>query len=253
MRIEGKSVLMTGGASGLGAATAKRLAALGARVVIADLNEAAGQALAREVEGAVFVKTDVTNEGSVQNAVDSATRPGPLGVLVNCAGIGVAAKLLSHEGPHPLDLFRKTLEVNLVGTFNALRLAAWAMAQNAPDADGERGIIVNTGLVAAFEGQIGQAAYSASKGGVASLVLPAARELARYGIRVVAIAPGIFETPMLRGLPEAALASLIGQVPFPRRLGRPEEYAALVQHVVENPMLNGTTIRLDGALRMGHR
>ncbi len=252
MEIEGKSAIVTGGASGLGAATVRRLLARGARVVIADVNEAAGRGLAEASEGrAVFVRTDVTDEAAMRAAVAAATALGPLSLLVAAAGIGIARKILGKEGPHPLSDFRRVLEVNLVGTFNALRLAAAAMRQNEPDRDGERGVIVVTASVAAYEGQIGQAAYSASKGGVSALVLPAARELARYGIRVVGIAPGIFDTPMLGALPEAAKASLAEQVPFPRRLGRPEEYAALVEHIVENPMLNGTTLRLDGALRMG--
>ncbi len=254
MEIEGKSVIVTGGASGLGAATVRRLLARGARVVIADVNEAAGRSLEEASGGlAVFVPTDVTDEAAMQAAVAAATALGPLSLLVAAAGIGVAKKILGKEGPHPLSDFRRVLEVNLVGTFNALRLAAMAMRQNEPDQDGERGVIVVTASVAAYEGQIGQAAYSASKGGVSAFVLPAARELARYGIRVVGIAPGIFDTPMLGALPEAAKASLAEQVPFPRRLGRPEEYAALVEHIVENPMLNGTTLRLDGALRMGPR
>jgi len=252
MKIEGKSVIVTGGASGLGAATVRRLLAKGAWVVIADVNEAAGRSLEDASGGrAVFVRTDVTDEAAMQAAVAAATKLGPLSLLVAAAGIGVARKILGQAGPHPLALFRQVLEVNLLGTFNALRLAAAAMASNEPDQDGERGVIVVTASVAAFEGQIGQAAYSASKGGVSALVLPAARELARHGIRVVGIAPGIFDTPMLGALPEAAKASLAEQVPFPRRLGRPEEYAALVEHIVENPMLNGTTLRLDGALRMG--
>ncbi len=252
MEIEGKSAIVTGGASGLGEATVRRLLARGARVVIADVNEAAGRGLAEASEGrAVFVRTDVTDEAAMRAAVAAATALGPLSLLVAAAGIGIARKILGKEGPHPLSDFRRVLEVNLTGTFNALRLAAAAMRQNEPDRDGERGVIVVTASVAAYEGQIGQAAYSASKGGVSALVLPAARELARYGIRVVGIAPGIFDTPMLGALPEAAKASLAEQVPFPRRLGRPEEYAALVEHIVENPMLNGTTLRLDGALRMG--
>ncbi|MFO7248782.1 MAG: SDR family NAD(P)-dependent oxidoreductase [Bacillota bacterium] len=254
MDVRGISAIVTGGASGLGAATARVLHRLGATVVIADVHAEAGEALAGELgDGALFVPTDVTDPAAVERAIDAAVRRAPLGVLVNCAGIGLAQKVLGKEGPHDLAAFERVIRVNLVGTFNALRLAAAAMRGNAPNADGERGVIVNTASVAAFEGQIGQAAYSASKGGVAALTLPAARELAAYGIRVVSIAPGIFDTPMLAGLSEPVRRSLGQQVPFPQRLGRPEEYAALVCHIVQNPMLNGETIRLDGALRMAPR
>ncbi|GAB6934146.1 3-hydroxyacyl-CoA dehydrogenase [Calditerricola yamamurae] len=254
MDVRGISAIVTGGASGLGAATARALHLLGATVVIADVRAEAGEALAGELgDGALFVPTDVTDPAAVERAIDAAVRRAPLGVLVNCAGIGLAQKVLGKEGPHDLAAFERVIRVNLVGTFNALRLAAVAMRGNAPNADGERGVIVNTASVAAFEGQIGQAAYSASKGGVAALTLPAARELAAYGIRVVSIAPGIFETPMLAGLSEPVRRSLGRQVPFPQRLGHPEEYAALVCHIVQNPMLNGETIRLDGALRMAPR
>lgn len=254
MDVRGISAIVTGGASGLGAATARALHRLGATVVIADVRAEAGEALAGELgDGALFVPTDVTDPAAVERAIDAAVRRAPLGVLVNCAGIGLAQKVLGKEGPHDLAAFERVIRVNLVGTFNALRLAAVAMRGNAPNADGERGVIVNTASVAAFEGQIGQAAYSASKGGVAALTLPAARELAAYGIRVVSIAPGIFDTPMLAGLSEPVRRSLGQQVPFPQRLGRPEEYAALVCHIVQNPMLNGETIRLDGALRMAPR
>nr|MBO2470664.1 3-hydroxyacyl-CoA dehydrogenase [Bacillota bacterium] len=254
MDVRGISAIVTGGASGLGAATARALHRLGATVVIADVHAEAGEALAGELgDGALFVPTDVTDPAAVERAIDAAVRRAPLGVLVNCAGIGLAQKVLGKEGPHDLAAFERVIRVNLVGTFNALRLAAAAMRGNAPNADGERGVIVNTASVAAFEGQIGQAAYSASKGGVAALTLPAARELAAYGIRVVSIAPGIFDTPMLAGLSEPVRRSLGQQVPFPQRLGRPEEYAALVCHIVQNPMLNGETIRLDGALRMAPR
>lgn len=252
--MKGQSVMVTGGASGLGAATVHRFASLGAQVVIADLNETAGEALAASLgEGVVFVKMDVTDEHAVQRAIDAATALGPLRVVVQCAGIGVAAKVIGREKPHSLGLFRNVVEVNLVGTFNVLRLAAWAMRDQEPDEHGQRGVIVNTASIAAFEGQIGQIAYSASKGGVVGLIMPAARELAHYGIRVVAIAPGVFDTPMLRGLPQDVIASLIREIPFPKRLGKPEEFAALVHHIVENPMINGTVIRLDGALRMGPR
>ncbi len=252
MNISGTGALVTGGASGLGAATARRLAASGASVVLADLNEEGGSALANELGGgARFVRTDVTDPASVEAAVQAAATLGNgLRILVNCAGIGIAERILGKDGPMDLNRFAKVIQVNLIGTFNAMRLAAAAMTQNEPDAEGERGVIVSTASVAAFEGQIGQAAYSSSKGGIVGLTLPAARELARYGIRVMAIAPGIFDTPLLAGLPEPARISLGQQVPFPPRLGRPDEYAALVQHIVENTMLNGETIRLDGAIRM---
>lgn len=254
MNISGTGALITGGASGLGAATARRLAAAGATVVIADLNEEGGSALATEIGGARFVRTDVTDPASVEAAVRAATGLGNgLRILVNCAGIGAAERILGKEGPMDLQHFAKVIQVNLIGTFNAMRLAAAVMTQNEPDAEGERGVIVSTASVAAFEGQIGQAAYSSSKGGIVALTLPAAREFARYGIRVLAIAPGIFDTPLLAGLPEPARVSLGQQVPFPPRLGRPEEYAALVQHIAENTMLNGETIRLDGAIRMAPR
>lgn len=206
-----------------------------------------------EDPGLGYVEGDVTRPEDVERAVREAVAQAPLFVLVNAAGVGLARKILGREGPHDLDSFRRVVEVNLVGTFNALRLAAWAMRESPPDAEGQRGVIVNTASVAAFEGQVGQAAYSASKGGVVGLTLPAARELAEWGIRVVTLAPGLFDTPLLQGLPEKAKASLAEQVPFPRRLGHPEEYAALVLHIVENPMLNGEVIRLDGALRMAPR
>ncbi len=254
MRVTGAVALVTGGASGLGEATVRRLHRLGARVVVADVAVARGHSLAAELgEGARFVEVDVTDEAAVSRAVQAAVDLGPLRILVNAAGIGVARRILGREGPMPLDEFARVIQVNLVGTFNALRLAAAAMAEAPPDEEGERGVIVNTASVAAFEGQIGQAAYAASKGGVVGLTLPAARELARFGIRVVAIAPGVFDTPMMRALPEPVRTSLETQVPFPPRLGRPDEYAALVQHIVENPMLNGAVIRLDGALRMASR
>ena len=255
MNIAGSGVLVTGGASGLGAATVRRLAGLGASVTVVDVNEATGSALTQELgERAQFIKADVTSGDSMQQAIDAAARQsGGLRILVNCAGIGVAEKILNKEGPHDLNHFLKVIQVNLVGTFNALRLAATIMSQNEPDAEGERGVIISTASVAAFEGQIGQIAYSASKGGIVGMTLPAARELARYGIRVLSIAPGIFDTPLLAGLPEPARISLGQQVPFPPRLGRPDEYAALVQHIIENTMLNGETIRLDGAIRMAPR
>lgn len=252
MQVAGASVVVTGGASGLGAATVRRLHAQGAKVVIADLNMEAGTALQRELgQRSLFAQTDVTDETSMQQTIQSVVEQHEsLHLLVNCAGIATAERILSRAGPHDLARFAKVIHINLVGTFNALRLAAAAMVQNQPNEEGERGVIINTASVAAFEGQIGQAAYAASKAAVAGLTLPAARELARNGIRVVSIAPGIFDTAMLAGLPEAARTSLSQQVPFPPRLGRPEEYAALVQHIIENVILNGETIRLDGALRM---
>lgn len=248
MQVQDQTFLVTGGSSGLGAACARRLVGAGARVVIADVNAAAGEALAAELgEPARFVVTDVTDEGSVATAV---TTFNSLHGVINCAGVAIAAKLLSSHGTHSLDAFNKVIQVNLVGTFNVIRLAAEVMAQNEPNNGGERGVIINTASVAAFDGQIGQAAYSASKGGIVGMTLPLARELARYGIRVMTIAPGIFDTPMLAGLPEKARLSLGEQVPFPSRLGEPAEYAALAQHIIENPMLNGEVIRLDGAIRM---
>jgi NAD(P)-dependent dehydrogenase (short-subunit alcohol dehydrogenase family) len=255
MKPGNKGVLITGGASGLGAACAQMLSQAGARVVIADLNSDAGEALAQQIgTSALFVKTDVTEEASVQAAVQATVEKfDNLAVLINCAGIGSAEKVLGKTGPASLASFNKVIAINLIGTFNAIRLATAAMAENTPTEGGERGVIINTASVAAFDGQIGQAAYSASKGGIVAMTLPIARELARYGIRVMTIAPGIFDTPLLAGLPEAARLSLGQQVPFPPRLGRPDEYAALATHIIENEMLNGEVIRLDGALRMGMR
>jgi NAD(P)-dependent dehydrogenase (short-subunit alcohol dehydrogenase family) len=252
VKIAGRTFLISGGASGLGRATAEALVAAGASVVIADLNQAAGDAAAAQMgERCRFAKADATSESEVQGALAVATSAfGGVHGAVNTAGIGVAEKVLGKNGVHPLDLFAKTINVNLIGTFNVIRLAAQAMSANPPEASGERGVIVNTASVAAYEGQIGQAAYSASKGGIVGMTLPIARELARSGIRVMTIAPGIFDTPLLAGLPEPARVSLGQQVPFPSRLGRPAEYAALVKHVIENEMLNGEVIRLDGALRM---
>jgi NAD(P)-dependent dehydrogenase (short-subunit alcohol dehydrogenase family) len=252
MRIAGSTFLVTGGASGLGGAAARMLAEAGGNAVILDVNAEAGERMARELgDRATFVPTDVAREEDVKKAVAGAReRFGGLQGVVNAAGIGTAEKVLGKGGPHPLDLFERTIRINLVGTFNVIRLAAAAMAAGPPSPAGERGVIVNTASVAAFEGQIGQAAYSASKGGIVGMTLPIARELARSGIRVMTIAPGIFDTPLLAGLPEAARVSLGQQVPFPSRLGRPDEYAALVRHIVENEMLNGEVIRLDGALRM---
>jgi NAD(P)-dependent dehydrogenase (short-subunit alcohol dehydrogenase family) len=243
VQIEGNTFLVAGGGSGLGAATTNMLATSGARVLVADLK---GQA----PEGGRFVDTDVTDGESVRAAVEAARELGELRGAVNCAGIASAEKVLGREGPHSLDSFAKVVQVNLVGTFNVIRLAAEAMSGNDPSESGERGVIVNTASVAAYDGQIGQVAYAASKGGVVSLTLPVARELSRSGIRVMTIAPGIFDTPMMAGLPEDARVSLGKQVPFPSRLGKPEEYAALVKHIIENEMLNGEVVRLDGAIRM---
>ncbi|WP_158862606.1 3-hydroxyacyl-CoA dehydrogenase [Leifsonia sp. AG29] len=253
MLIDGCSALVTGGASGLGNATAHALTEAGARVVIVDLPRSEGEKAAVALgPNARFVPADVTDEAQVQAAVDTASGLGPLRVVVNCAGIATAVKVLGRDGIQPLELFERVIRVNLVGTFNVIRLAAAAMVKTEPVGE-ERGVIVDTASVAAFDGQIGQAAYSASKGGVAAMTLPLAREFARDLIRVVTIAPGIFETPMMAGLPEAAQASLAAQVPHPARLGRPSEYAQLVRAIIDNPMLNGETIRLDGAIRMQPR
>ena len=243
MQIEGNTYLVAGGGSGLGGATTNMLATSGARVLVADLK---GEA----PETGSFVETDVTDEESVRAAIEAARELGELRGAVNCAGIASAEKVLGREGPHSLDSFSKVVQVNLIGTFNVIRLAAEAMFDNEPLEGGERGVIVNTASVAAYDGQIGQVAYAASKGGVVSLTLPVARELAKSGIRVMTIAPGIFDTPMMAGLPEDARVSLGKQVPFPSRLGKPEEYAALVKHIIENEMLNGEVVRLDGAIRM---
>ncbi len=255
MHIPGSTFLVSGGASGLGAACVRLLARAGANVVIADLAKDNAERLATELAPRVRAAvTDVTDESSVRAAVECAvTSFGGLHGAVTCAGIAIAERLLGKTGPHPLASFSRVVAVNLIGTFNVLRLAAEALARNAPTAGGERGVVVMTASVAAFEGQIGQAAYAASKGGVASLTLPAARELARVGVRVSSIAPGIFDTPLLAGLPEPARQSLAQQVPFPPRLGRPEEFAALVLHIIENEMVNGAVLRLDGAMRMGAR
>lgn len=255
MQIEGKVFLVSGGASGLGAATAQMLIEAGARVMLVDINV---QALDAQVEklgaNARASVTDITSESAAQAAVASAvTAFGQINGLVNCAGIVGAQKILGKEGPHGLDSFSQVINVNLIGSFNLLRLAAAAIAEGTPDDGGERGVIINTASVAAFDGQIGQAAYAASKGAIASLTLPAARELARFGIRVMTIAPGIFETPMTAGMTPQVRESLSAGVPFPPRLGKPEEYAALVRHIIENSMLNGEVIRLDGALRMAAR
>ncbi|OCP19087.1 MULTISPECIES: SDR family NAD(P)-dependent oxidoreductase [unclassified Ensifer] len=255
MLIDGKVFIVTGGGSGLGAGVARLLHGKGARVVLADINEDAGRAMAEALgRNALFVKTDVTSEADGAAAVSAAVDTfGHLHGLVNCAGIAPGEKVLGRDGPHRLESFARAIGINLVGTFNMVRLAAAAMEMEAPGEDGERGVIINTASVAAFDGQVGQAAYSASKGGVVAMTLPIARELARHGIRVVAIAPGIFETPMMAGMPQDVQETLGKSVPFPQRLGKPEEFAALVQHICENRMLNGEVIRLDGALRMGAR
>jgi NAD(P)-dependent dehydrogenase (short-subunit alcohol dehydrogenase family) len=255
MNIENSRAIVTGGASGLGAAVVRRLLSGGARVLAADIQEKALRSWIDEFgERIVIQRTDVASEREAAAAVDRAADEfGGLDILVNCAGVAIAEKVVGKEGPHSLDRFRRVIEVNLVGTFNMLRLAAALMQENDPGAEGERGVIVNTASVAAYEGQMGQAAYAASKAGIVGLTLPAARDLARDGIRVCAVAPGIFDTPLLAGLPEKARESLGRQTPFPSRLGRPEEFAALTAHIIENPMLNGETIRLDGALRMAPR
>ena len=252
MRIDESTFLISGGASGLGLATARELVGQGGQVVLLDINAEAGQQAITELgDAARFVRADITREEDGRAAVAQALEAfGALHGLVNCAGIAPAEKVLGRNGAHGLDSFRRTVEVNLIGSFNLLRLAAEVMAQNTPNAGGERGVIINTASVAAFDGQMGQAAYAASKGGVAALTLPAARDLARSGIRVMCIAPGVFETPMMAGMPQEVRDSLAANVPFPPRLGRPDEYAALVRHIVENAMLNGEVIRLDGALRM---
>lgn len=252
MQIDNRCFLITGGGSGLGAACARMLVDAGARVVLADVNDDAGQRTAADLgDAARFVHCDVTREEDGSQAVAAAGEHGPgLHGLINCAGIGVPAKVLGREGPHDLGTFSRVIQINLIGSFNMIRLASEAMSQGDPDEGGERGVIINTASVAAFEGQIGQASYSASKGGVVGMTLPIARELSRHGIRVMTIAPGIFDTPMMAELPEEARESLGKMVPFPPRLGQPDEYARLARDIVENPMLNGTTIRLDGAIRM---
>ena len=253
MNLEGQAAIVSGGASGLGRATAVALAASGVEVAILDINQDAAIDAAREA-GGFAIACDVTDAASVEAAfVAARERHGPARIAVNCAGVGTAGRIVGRDGPLPLDAFRRVIEVNLIGSFNVMRLAAAEMSTLDPLADGERGIIISTASVAAYDGQIGQAAYSASKGGIVSLTLPAARELARYGVRVVAIAPGIFETPMLQGLPQNVRESLAASVPFPPRLGRPEEYAALLLHLCRNPMINGEVVRLDGALRMAPR
>ncbi|NGZ87818.1 SDR family NAD(P)-dependent oxidoreductase [Duganella aceris] len=249
MQIQDQVFIVTGGASGLGAATARMLAAAGGKVVLADLQVDAGQALAAELQ-AVFVKCDVTSEADGQAVVDAATALGTLRGLINCAGVAPAAKTVGKDGPHPLELFQRTVNINLIGTFNMARLAADAIGKTQATASGERGVIINTASVAAYDGQIGQAAYAASKAAVVGLTLPMARDLSRNAIRVMTIAPGIFETPMLMGMPAEVRDALGAMVPFPPRLGKPDEYAQLARAIIENSMLNGETIRLDGAIRM---
>ncbi len=251
MQIKSGVTLVTGGASGLGGATSEMIIKNGGKVLIADLNETLGNELVAKLgANAKFVKCDVTSEADAQNAVAEAVKMGSLVGCINCAGIGGAQKTVGKDGPANLDSFKKVVNVNLFGTFNVLRLAAFAMTQNTPNEDGERGVIVNTASVAAFDGQIGQASYAASKGAIVGMTLPIARDLARDGIRCVTIAPGLFLTPLLKGLPQEAQDSLGRQVPFPPRLGRPNEYAMMVEQIMTNPMVNGETIRLDGAIRM---
>ncbi|KAB8045153.1 3-hydroxyacyl-CoA dehydrogenase [Janthinobacterium aquaticum] len=249
MQIKDQVFIISGGASGLGAATARMLAQQGGKVVLADVQDAPGTALAAQL-GGVFVHCDVTSEDDARAVIDAALALGPLRGLVNCAGVAPAMKTVGKDGAHALDLFQRVISINLVGTFNMCRLAAQAMAQQEPTAQGERGVLINTASVAAFDGQIGQAAYGASKAGVAGMTLPMARDLARSGIRVMTIAPGIFETPMLLAMPAEVQQALGSMVPFPSRLGKPEEYAQLACAIIDNVMLNGETIRLDGAIRM---
>ena len=255
MQVQGHTFIVTGGSSGLGAGTAERLIEQGANVVIADVNTDAGEAKAAELgEKAIFVQTDVSSEESAQACIDKAVSTfGALHGVVNCAGILVAKKTVGRGGAHDLESFARVITVNLVGTFNMIRLAAVAMSENEPNEEGECGVVINTASVAAYDGQIGQAAYSASKGGVVGMTLPIARDLSRNGIRCMTIAPGIFETPMVAGMPDEVQESLISQIPFPKRLGKPSDYAFLAQHIIENVKLNGEVIRLDGGVRMGPR
>jgi NAD(P)-dependent dehydrogenase (short-subunit alcohol dehydrogenase family) len=253
MDIKAQAAIITGGASGLGAATARAFAAAGAKVALFDVNEKGAAEVAAEI-GAVAIRCDVADANSAVDAIKAAgDKHGPARILVNCAGVGPAKRIVGRDGPMPLDDYERVIRINLIGTFNMMRLAAAAMQPLQPFADGERGVIVSTASVAAFEGQIGQAAYSSSKGGVAALTIPAAREFAQFGVRVMAIAPGIFATPMLRALPQQAQDSLGASVPFPKRLGEPREFAALVIHIVRNGYLNGEVIRLDGAIRLAPR
>ena len=250
MEIKNKVFIITGGASGLGAGTARMLVAEGAKVILADVQDEAGEKLAQEL-GQAYVHCDVTQEADGQAAVAAALKAGPLFGLVNCAGVAPASRTVGKNGPHALDLFQKVVMINLVGTFNMSRLAAAAMSENTPEPTGERGVLINTASVAAYGGQIGQAAYAASKAGVVGMTLPIARDLSKTGIRCVTIAPGIFGTPMIFGMPQDVQDSLAASIPFPARLGRPEDYAKLVNSIITNEMLNGETIRLDGAIRMG--
>lgn len=252
MEIRGITALITGAASGLGEACARRLAKEGAKIAILDLDEERGQKIASELgDRAIFCKTDVADEESVQGAIDKTLESfGAIHIAVNCAGISPPAKVLGKNGPVSISLFNQVVQINLIGTMNIIRLSAEKMVENPPNPDGEKGVVINTASAAAFDGQIGQAAYSASKAGVVGMTLPITREFAEYGIRVMTIAPGLFETPMLAGLPEKARESLGKMTPFPKRLGKPAEFSSLVQHIVENSMLNGEVIRLDGALRM---
>ncbi len=251
MQLNNRSFLITGGGSGLGAACARMFVAAGAQVVVVDLNRTSAETLVAELGAAAqFVEADVADEVAIRNALAAAKVRAPLAGVVCCAGIAPAARIAGRDGPHDFALFERVIRVNLLGTFNVLRLAADAMTRNEPGVDGERGVVICTASVAAYDGQIGQAAYAASKGGVVSLTLPAARELAKFGIRVVTIAPGIFATPLVTAMPAEVQQSLAAQIPFPSRLGRPEEFAALVRHIVENEMLNGEVVRLDGAVRM---
>ncbi len=253
MELKGKTFVITGAASGLGAATAAALAKEGASVALWDRDAELGAQRAQEIgAAALFCPCDVTLEDSVQSALNTTlARFGRIDGLINCAGVAPAEKLVGKNGPHALASFERTIAINLTGTFNTMRLVAAKLIENAPDANGERGVIINTASIAAFEGQIGQIAYAASKGGIVAMTLPAARELARHGVRVMTIAPGIMETPMLLGMPPEVQASLHAMVPFPPRMGKPEEYAALVRHIIANPYLNGSVIRIDGAIRMG--
>lgn len=256
MIIKNKIAIVTGGASGLGEATVRNLVSNGGKALVMDLNMDRGKALVEELgkDKIIFDKTDVTSESQVKEALERAVREfGSINVCVNCAGIGSAIKTVGKKGAHPLDVFKKVISVNLIGTFNVLRLCAEIMQSNEPNEEGERGVIINTASVAAFDGQIGQVAYSASKGGIVGMTLPIARDLARAGIRCLTIAPGLFHTPLFDTLSQEAYDSLCAQVPFPQRLGKPAEYAKMVQSIIENPMLNGETIRLDGAIRMAPR
>ncbi len=255
MQIQGKVAVVTGGASGLGAANIHQLQAAGAKVAILDVNTEAGAALATQLgDSAIFIHTDVTDADNTEASIAQVHETfGAVDIAINCAGIGTPGRVLSRRGPLPLDTFDRVIRINLIGTFNVIRLAAARMQENEANAEGERGVIINTASIAAFDGQIGQPAYAASKAGVVGMTLPIARELAAFGIRVMTIAPGIFDTPMLAGLPEPARESLGASVPFPPRLGQPDEFASLARYIIESPMLNGETIRLDGALRMAPR